>query len=123
MRETFRERETPAAGTAAAGSVRGGTPRGRFGAVSRRDAVRDLRPPDGPGCVDVAGEGAVTRSIRSHLRQERNLPRHACTAVAYWQAPTSRWSGGGTYSLDSRSAISGTTASSAKWIDSTEFVE
>lgn len=27
------------------------------------------------------------------------------------------------YSLDSRSAISGTTASSANWIDSTEFVE
>ncbi len=27
------------------------------------------------------------------------------------------------YSLDSRSTISGTTASSAKWIDSTEFVE
>jgi hypothetical protein len=27
------------------------------------------------------------------------------------------------YSLESRSAISGTTASSVKWIDSTEFVE
>jgi hypothetical protein len=36
---------------------------------------------------------------------------------------TCRPPGIASYSLDSRSAIIGTTASSAKWIDSTEFVE
>lgn len=56
---------------------------------------------------------------------ETGPARDLVPVTASWAAETlgEPRAGSTRYSLDSRSAISGTTASSAYWIDSTEFVE
>ncbi|MFZ4894997.1 siderophore-interacting protein [Plantibacter sp. Mn2098] len=50
------------------------------------DAVASLDLPATPGYAWVACEAAVSRSIRSHLRSVRALPRARHHAIGYWTA-------------------------------------
>jgi NADPH-dependent ferric siderophore reductase len=48
-------------------------------------AVRALALPDGPGKVWVAGESAMVRGLREHLRGERGVPIGPMQAIGYWK--------------------------------------
>lgn len=50
------------------------------------DAVRRLPVPEGPGYAYVAGEAAVTRDVRRHLREELRLPDGSYNVIGYWRA-------------------------------------
>jgi NADPH-dependent ferric siderophore reductase len=55
------------------------------------DAVRGLElPAGGRAQVWAAGESAVMRSIREHLRDERGLPRNAMNVLGYWKRTDTR---------------------------------
>ncbi|HUR74654.1 MAG TPA: siderophore-interacting protein [Sporichthya sp.] len=49
------------------------------------DLARNLRLPDGPGYVYVAGEASATRAVRKLLRQERGLPGEQFGGIGYWR--------------------------------------
>jgi NADPH-dependent ferric siderophore reductase len=49
------------------------------------DLARDLRLPDGPGYVYVAGEASATRAVRKLLRSEHKLPAQQAGGIGYWR--------------------------------------
>ncbi|WCB95233.1 NADPH-dependent ferric-chelate reductase [Baekduia alba] len=49
------------------------------------DAVRDLALPVGEGFAWVAGEADAARRLRTHLRDERGLPKAYTKVTGYWR--------------------------------------
>lgn len=49
------------------------------------DAMRALPAREGSGFAWVAAEAGVVRAIRSHLREDRGLPRPQVEAAGYWR--------------------------------------
>ncbi|ODU06967.1 MAG: hypothetical protein ABS81_03120 [Pseudonocardia sp. SCN 72-86] len=53
--------------------------------------AREVRLPDGPGYVYVAGEAAATRSVRKYLRHELKLPADSYGVIGYWRRDAVAW--------------------------------
>jgi NADPH-dependent ferric siderophore reductase len=62
------------------------TPGLTSGVSGLAEAVRGLSVPEGPGYVYVAGEAAVTRDVKRHLRHELRLPAESYHVIGYWRA-------------------------------------
>ncbi|GEL26444.1 siderophore-interacting protein [Pseudonocardia sulfidoxydans NBRC 16205] len=53
--------------------------------------AREVRLPDGPGYVYVAGEAAATRAVRKYLRHELKLPAESYGVIGYWRRDAAAW--------------------------------
>jgi NADPH-dependent ferric siderophore reductase len=49
------------------------------------DALREVRLPGGRGQVWGGGESMAMRTVREHVRAERELPRGTVQAMGYWK--------------------------------------
>lgn len=67
-----------------------GTGNGRTASVLL-DAVTSFDRPDGTGYVWFAGEAAVSRGVRSHVRKQWGFGTAQCSVIGYWRAKAEEW--------------------------------